>query len=136
MLGHARRWTTCSDVDVSHPFMFHTTFHSSSPKNLMSFIIGGTPASVVYSPDVFPSRMSMAFVHALNTSVAPNGVISSSVTAPTPSGAFTSVLDFVVIHEPCEFDVVLGLDWSESCRSLNVNIFVPQSDIGRCSLFC
>src|SRR5277367_1077547 len=108
--------------------MFHTVFRS--PPLLMSFIIGGTPASVVYSPEVFPSRMSMAFVHTLNNFVAPNGVITSSVTAVTPSGAFTCVLDFIVDYEPCEFDVILGLDWTKSCHSSNTNMFVPQADIG------
>jgi hypothetical protein len=89
----------------------------------MPIYIAGLPASVSYSPEVLPSRVSVRFasVARYQTRRHPGPLLPLSVTAATSDGCFTGVLSFMT-DSLCEQDVVLGRDWDKMCELNNVRL--------------
>jgi len=104
--------------------------------HIMPFIVGGVPASVAYSSNAFPSRMSRSFSRRLTIPyhTARSQNLCASVTVTLPTGAFTCVLDFCLTCELPPIDVVLGLDRMNACGNANITIFPLSDDIGKLSL--
>ena len=117
---------------VSRRFSFFLSPPLLYTNSIMSFIIGGVPASVAYSPHAFPSRMSASFGQQLNsTHWAHSHTLHASVTVPTPTCAFTCVLDFIITCDLGSIDVVLGLDWTNACGTVDVTMPLVGADIGK-----
>jgi len=90
----------------------------------MPISIAGLPASVSYSPEIFPSRVSVRFANVARHQARrprPGPLLPLSVTAATSEGCFTGVLYFMT-DGLCEQDVVLGRDWDKMCELNNVRL--------------
>lgn len=91
--------------------------HISSSRSLF---ISGTQASIFYSSEAYPTRMSVPFARSLkHRSQISGALVPLSITAATSTGAFTTVVD-ALVDSLCEEDVVLGKDWIDVCASNNV----------------
>ena len=92
----------------------------------MSLFISGTCATIFYSSEAYPTRISVGFARSLKRRSQPFGSqVPLSVTAATSTGAFTAVLH-ALVDPLCEEDVVLGKDWIDRCASNNV---LPQLEL-------
>jgi hypothetical protein len=86
----------------------------------MAVVISGTSATIFYSSEAYPTRISVRFASKLKRhSQQSESLIPLSVTAATSTGAFTAVVD-ALVDPLCEEDVVLGKDWIDVCASNNV----------------
>jgi hypothetical protein len=86
----------------------------------MSFFISGASATFFYSYEAYPTRISVPFFQRLkHSSQCSQSLVPITVTTATSIGAFTTVLD-ALVDSLCEQDVVLGIDWINSCASNNI----------------
>jgi hypothetical protein len=86
----------------------------------MSLFISGTCATIFFSSEAYPTRISVGFAHNLKRQSQPSGSqVPLSVTAATSKGAFTAVVD-ALVDPLCEEDVVLGKDWIDLCALNNI----------------
>ena len=86
----------------------------------MSVIISGKSYRAFYSPNAFPSRLSVHFAATFKAGRTPSTATPLSVTVSIPKGCFTTVLNFMT--DPlCKEDVVLGKDWTDSCHSIGLS---------------
>jgi hypothetical protein len=58
-------------------------------------------------------------------------MVSSSVTASTPTGAFTGILDFIIDSELCASWHCIWLDWMNICSPLEPQYYIVSSNVGK-----
>ena len=98
------------------------SLHTFPHRMLKTKCISGTRATIFYSSEMYPSRISVPFARSLKCHSQTSGALGRvplPVTGAMSTGAFTAVID-TLVDPLCEVYVVLGKDWIDLFASKNV----------------